>query len=171
MTIIDYEAGTLKDMGKASAKVVTRVSAALGVVAAVLTSGLATMILSIAPHASDLWGLRAVAALLRIIFLAGVLLRTWLHRHEAAIGDACRLATSSVVEANALLPQPLFTTIAGGTFKLGEPAHAATLRLGRSAWAGVAAADTWLTADALPLIVALVVLLLPRLCRRALGCR
>ena len=72
----------------ASAKVVTRVSAALGVVAAVLTSGLATMILSIAPHASDLWGLRAVAALLRIIFLAGVLLRAWLHRHEDAIGAA-----------------------------------------------------------------------------------
>ena len=118
----------------------TTATAIIGGMAALLSSKTFALVLwAFAPHADDLWGLKVVAAVLRLAYLGAVALRVLAAERPEnplpALGAAlARLATTAAVECSVLFSQPAFATVAGGTFKVGDASKAAIGRFGRTAW-------------------------------------
>ena len=102
--------------------------------AAVLTSSTFASFLALSPHADDLWGLKASAALLRFCCLVGVTLRSSSSSPQALAAGLARVATGAAVEASVLFSQHAFTTVSGGVFRVGDVTRAATQRFSRRGW-------------------------------------
>ncbi len=118
-------------------------SAALGTSAAVLQSSFLATLLTFAPADEKLFAVSIISAGLRIVCLLLAVIGDPAARTspKAAAVNACRLGSSIAVNAAALLPQPLFTTIVGGAFTSGDASKVLTLRLGRALWGFSAAAE------------------------------
>ena len=114
------------------------------------------MVLSLTPAASDLWGLKATAAGLRVACLAALLLPVATSSPSSLAAAMCRLATTVAVETSVLLSQPFFATLAGGVFRPGDASNAAIARIGRVSWAGT---ETHELSVVLPLAGAVLALL------------
>jgi hypothetical protein len=55
-------------------------------------------------------------------------------RRRALALAALRVLAAAIVTTSTLLPQPVFYTLLGGTFSVGDVARSATLRIARAAW-------------------------------------
>lgn len=106
-----------------------------GVVAALLTSSSFAMCVRwFSPGSGDGFGLKVVCAALRMLVLLMALIRAKPRGGKRLKGSMLRFLTALFVEAALLLPQPLYTTVVGGTFKGGDAFKAASSRLGRQVW-------------------------------------
>jgi hypothetical protein len=114
----------------------------LGGASALATSPFVAYLLVLAPHGDDFWFLKAAAALLRLAFAGGLFLRSLTSRGAGFGLSLLKLVSTAAIEVNAILPQPIFSTMTGGAFKLGDVGRAATYRAGRTAWRATAAIDT-----------------------------
>ena len=110
-------------------------SATLGSVAALMTSiTFSTVVLGLLPHADDMWGLRAVVAVLRLVVIGVNLLRSRPSTAFAILASVSRLLCAVLVEASFVFSQPIFATIAGGPFRPGDATRQLLLRLTRASW-------------------------------------
>ena len=116
---------------------------ASGTASALLASAPVWFAISLAgPHNPSLWAPMAAAAALKLGLELCLLIREALEDgklegHEI-VGVTLSLLTKTIVTANALLPQPVFTTILGGSFTSGDAARAGHLRLSRWLWRATA---------------------------------
>eukprot|EP00037_Helgoeca_nana_P017958 m.171263 g.171263 ORF g.171263 m.171263 type:complete len:498 (+) comp24226_c0_seq2:459-1952(+) len=111
--------------------------AALGLGSAVLTSGPVAWMLWIAPHST--FGVRLVAVIVHLCFLAATYLGHALnvpsvHRPRAVAVAGLRLASATLIAMSAVLPQPMFGTIVGGTYTMGVAGRAGLNQVGRWVW-------------------------------------
>jgi hypothetical protein len=112
--------------------VVHALIAALSTLSLLLTSPSFSFLLTLMPLADDFWGLRGVAAVLRLGALALSLVRGAHYSRAALLASFARLITAAAIEVALLFGQPLFGTVSGGVFKPGDAARATSTRLGRN---------------------------------------
>lgn len=117
--------------------ILSALCAILTLLAESLSSPTVGHLLTLAPLATDGWGLRAVAASTRLGARAFTLVRSPRGSTRITVTLLAGLSimvTAAAVEAALLFGQPSFATLTGGVFVPGDAARAGIDRLSRAAW-------------------------------------
>lgn len=142
----------------------THLATIFALCASLLSSDAFATFVALVPADGKLWAAGALAAVLRVSFLAIRLLsdpstfRSW----RAAGTAALRFVATLVVNMLAVLPQPIFLSVVGGAFGSGDAGKVASLRLGRGLWRASAGGLDALTAIVAGLLAYYAIKVLPK---------
>jgi len=130
-------------LSETSLRYIASAAAVLGKLAAFLSallmSGPCWLLISLCgPHMPHLFVPVLIAAALRLLLVACNLVQQALDDGVLELWETCGIITrflcDALVTANAVFPQPIFTTIVGGSFSSGDAARAAHMRASRWLW-------------------------------------
>jgi hypothetical protein len=160
---LDSQNITLKHIG-AMAAILGKIAAVLS---ALLLSGPVWMAISICgPHMPLLFVPTLFSAVLRLVLVLCHLIQEALVDGELdkweILGVGVRFVSDVLVTASAVLPQPLFITVIGGSFTSGDAARAAHMRTSRWVWR----LTVGLSVEYIVALAVLIYIVVPRLSAR-----